>query len=183
MRNAMNQAVLVINAYHEPISICQARRAMTLIVKEAAVIQEDIGREIYPGIMFPSVIRLRKYTYIPPRMQVTTRKNILARDNYMCMYCDVRLPAAELTLDHIIPESRGGPASWQNLVSCCSKCNRRKADRTPEEAGMMLRRKPRPATIHTAKHLLRSMGADDPKWKPYLFYDSKEHAHVTRGVA
>lgn len=183
MRSLTNSAVLVLNASFEPVSICAGRRALTLIVKDAAVIQEHTGREVYRGIMFPSVIRLKRYTYIPTRMQVTTRKNILARDHYMCQFCDKRLPAGELTLDHIIPESKGGPSSWSNLIACCSPCNRKKADRTPEEAGMTLRHRPRPATIHTARHLLRNMGADSSMWQKYLFYDSNESSHVTRGTA
>lgn len=182
MRSVTNSAVLVLNASFEPVSICAGRRALTLIVKEAAVIQEHTGREVYRGIMFPSVIRLKKYTYIPTRMQVTTRKNILARDHYMCMYCDKRLPAGELTLDHVMPESRGGASSWSNLVACCASCNRRKADKTPEEAGMMLRHRPRPATIHTSRVILRNMGADSDQWRKYLFFDSQESSHVTRGT-
>lgn len=183
MRNATNKAVLVLNNSFEPISIAAARRALTLIVKGSAIVQEHTGQEVYRGIMFPSVIRLTRYTYIPVRMQVTTRKNILSRDHYSCQYCDVRLPAGELTLDHVMPESRGGKASWENLVACCSKCNRKKADRTPEEAGMTLRRRPRPSNIHTARHVLRNMGADSDVWKKYLFYDNSESSHVTRGTA
>ena len=174
MKNASNSAVLVLNASFEAISICQARRAVALIVKDTAVVQEDLGREIYKGILFPSVIRLKNYTRVPIHMQICNRKNILARDHYMCQYCDKKLPAAELTLDHIIPESKGGLASWDNLVACCGACNRRKADKSLEESGMMLRRRPRPANIHTSRHILRNMGADDPAWRKYLFYDAVE---------
>jgi 5-methylcytosine-specific restriction endonuclease McrA len=126
------------------------------------------------------VIRLKRYAYVPSRMQVLTRKNILARDHYMCQYCDTRLPAGELTLDHIIPESKGGPGTWDNLVACCRTCNRKKADMSLEECGMTLRRRPRPATIHTSRSILRNMGADDPKWRQYLFYDSAETSGVHR---
>ncbi len=95
MRTLANTAVLVLNASFEPVSICAGRRALTLIVKDAAVVQEHTGKEVHTGIMFPSVIRLKRYTYIPTRMQVMTRKNILARDHYSCQYCDVKLPAGE----------------------------------------------------------------------------------------
>jgi 5-methylcytosine-specific restriction endonuclease McrA len=182
MRNATNQACLVLNASYEAISICQARRALTLVVKDAAVIQEHTGREVHRGIMFPSVIRLKRYTYVPTRIQVLTRKNILSRDHCMCQYCDKKLPAGELTLDHVIPQSKGGPSTWDNLVAACSGCNRKKANKTLEESGMRLRRRPRPANVHTSRHILRSMGAEDERWQKYLFYDSTESSAVSRGV-
>ena len=183
MRNvSVNQAVLVLNASFEAINIVQARRAFIYVVNGKAVVQEDTGVEFREGLMFPLVVRLKEFAKIPHRMQVMSRKNILARDHYMCQYCDVRLPASELTLDHIIPESKGGPGTWENLVACCSTCNRRKADKTLEESGMTLRRRPRPATIHTSRSILRNMGADSPAWQKYMYYDSAEHKHVTRGV-
>lgn len=183
MRDATLGAVLQINAAFEPMSFTSVRTALRLVVKDKAIIVEDRGREIHPGISLPSVIRLRHYKHIPVRIQILTRKNILSRDGYTCMYCDKRLPAGELTLDHVQPQSRGGRDTWDNLVACCSPCNRRKADRTPEEAGMPLLRRPKPASIHTSRHILRNMGAELPEWRKYLFYDAPEHAHVTRGVA
>ncbi len=173
-----NSGVLVLNASFEAVSICSTRRALTLIVKDRAIVQEDNGTCVYRDIPFPVVIRLKNYTRIPVRMQILNRKNILARDHYTCQYCDKRLPASELTLDHIMPSSRGGKDSWANLVACCVGCNRKKADKTPEEAGMMLRHKPRPATIHTSRAILRNMGADDPKWSRYLYFDSNHGDNV-----
>lgn len=179
----MSQGVLVLNASFEAINIVQTRRAFIYIVNDKAVVQEDTGKEFRDGIMFPLVVRLKEFAKIPHRMQVLTRKNILSRDHYMCQYCDRKFSAQELTLDHIVPQSKGGPSSWENLVAACSSCNRRKADKSLEECGMTLRRRPRPATIHTSRALLRNMGADSPSWQKYLFYDSKENHHVTRGVA
>lgn len=179
MRNATtNTAVLVLSAAFEPVSIVAARRALTLIVKEKAVIQEHTGREAHVGIMFPSVVRLKEYTYIPCRTQIISRRNILLRDHHTCMYCGKKGNPQALTLDHVIPSSRGGRNTWENLVACCQPCNRRKADRTPEEAGMALLHKPRPASIHTSRHILRSMGSEDVRWRKYLYYDnegSREH--------
>ena len=180
MPNAINKAVLVLSASFEPVSIRSARRALTLVCKDRAVIQEHTGREIYPGIMFPSVIRLKSYTYIPIRVQVLSRKNIMLRDRYTCQYCDKVFPASQLTMDHIMPQSRGGKDTWANLVCACQFCNRKKADRTPEEAGMMLRHRPRPASIHTSRFILKSLGQEDPKWRPYLYFDSSESAGVHR---
>src|SRR6185503_8958382 len=133
MRSAIHRPVLVLNASYEPLHVCAARRALTLIVKDAAHIQEHAGREVHAGIMFPTVIRLKAYRKVPHRVQVLTRRSILVRDGYQCQYCGSTFSAMELTVDHVIPRSRGGLSTWENLVACCSADNRRKADRTPEE--------------------------------------------------
>ena len=177
----MNRAVLVLNSSFEPLSIRSCRRAITLLCKDRAVIQEHTGQEIYPGIMFPSVIRLKTYTYIPVRVQILSRKNIFMRDRNQCMYCGVVFHPSKLTLDHIVPRAQGGKDLWSNLVAACERCNRLKADRTPEEAGMNLIHKPRSASIHTSRFVLKSMGEEDVLWRPYLYFDSSESAGVTRG--
>lgn len=166
----VNKACLVLNASYEPLAISSARRAITLFVKERCTIVEDYGREVYPGIMLPSVIRLTTYQYIPMRVTQMTRKNIYSRDHNACQYCGRRPGGHNLTLDHVIPKSRGGPNTWQNLVTCCRRCNKIKDDRTPEEAGMKLRRKPSALNIHTSRSLLRLVGLEeDERWAPYLF--------------
>jgi 5-methylcytosine-specific restriction endonuclease McrA len=172
MRNAINSAVLVLNSSFEAISIRSARRALTLVVKDRAVIQEHTGQEIYPGIYMPSVIRLKEYRYIPVRIQILSRKNIFLRDRNICQYCEKHFSASELTLDHIVPKSKGGRDSWDNLCACCQKCNKKKADKSLEESGMKLLHKPRPASIHTSRFILKSMGEEDEKWKPYLYFNS-----------
>jgi len=73
-------------------------------------------------------------------------------------------------MDHVIPRSRGGASTWENLVACCIPCNNRKGNRTPEEAGMKLHRTPRPFTLHTSRHLMRLLGNSDDRWRKYLFY-------------
>jgi hypothetical protein len=183
VRRQLNQTpVLVLNASYEPISIAGARRALKMVVKGKAFVQEDNGRIAHGEIMFPSVIRLSVMTSIPRRVQQLSRKNILARDHNMCQYCDTKFHPSELTLDHIVPRSKGGRDTWDNLVAACSACNKKKADMSVEEAGMTLRRRPRPATIHTARVLLRNMGADDEQWKKYLFYDQPESNLVMRAI-
>ena len=163
-------SVLVLNASYEPISICGARRAVSLVVKEAAHIEHDAGREVYAGIMLPTVIRLKRYRKVPCRVQVLTRKNVLLRDRNTCQYCLEVLPSAELTLDHVLPRSRGGLSTWENLVAACGYCNREKADRTPEEACMPLQRRPRPVTLHTARGILRQHGEHVKDWRQYLYF-------------
>lgn len=171
MSHAKSQAVLVINASFEPVAITSLRRALVLVVKDSALILEHTGREIHAGIMWPSVIRLKKYRHIPHRVQVLTRKNILVRDSHQCQYCGETFSAMELTLDHVIPRSKGGGSTWHNLVACCGPCNRKKADRNPAEANMPLLRIPNPVTIHTSRHILRGLGAHDEQWKRYMFYN------------
>lgn len=164
--------VLQINAAYEPTSIISGKDAARLVVKGSAVVEVATGRELKPGFFLPSVIRLTRYHHIPRRINVLSRKNIYIRDRHTCLYCGKRFSAHELTLDHVMPESRGGRSTWDNLVTCCKICNRRKADKTPEEANMPLLLVPRPATIHTARHLLRSLAEHDETWRKYLYFEN-----------
>jgi 5-methylcytosine-specific restriction endonuclease McrA len=168
-------ATLLLNASYEPLRIVSVKKALTLITKGVALVEVPTDVLIHRGlgIYAPSVIRLRAYRHVPIRLQVVSRKNIFLRDGERCMYCGERFKTSELTLDHIIPKSRGGSPSWSNLVSCCAKDNHRKADRTPEEAGMKLLRRPLPQSIHTPRFLLRSLGAEVNEWGPFLFTDSE----------
>jgi 5-methylcytosine-specific restriction endonuclease McrA len=183
MRDVVNQIVLVLNHSYEPISLAQARRAIALVVKERAHTVEHNGTEVYPGIMFPVVIRLANFTRIPYRTKSLSRENIFKRDRKQCLYCLTSLKGKAYTLDHVVPRSRGGQSVWENLVTCCSPCNRKKADRSLEDCGMTLARRPRPATIHTNRFILRSMAEGESQWEKYLFFDSAESENVTREVA
>jgi hypothetical protein len=169
----MRRPVLQLNASYEPLRIISAKRALTLITKGVALVELATDRIIYPGIYLPSVIRLRTYKRVPIRMQVVSRKNIYIRDGHKCMYCGHSFVGQELTLDHVIPRSKGGKNEWGNLVAACGKCNHRKADRTPEEAGMQLLRKPLPANIHTPRFVLKALGSEVQEWGRYLYSDSE----------
>jgi hypothetical protein len=147
-------------------------RALKLVTKGKATVELATNKLIYPGIYLPSVIRLLVYKHVPVRLQVTTRRNILVRDAYSCQYCGLKFHGGELTLDHVIPRSQGGKNSWENLVACCRKDNHRKADRTPEEAGMPLLRRPLPAGVHTGRFILRSICLEVNEWGRYLYADS-----------
>lgn len=165
--------MLVLNASYEPINICAARRALVLVLKGVASAEEHSGATIHSSrhaMQLPSVIRLLEYRRIPHQTRALSRKNILMRDRYTCQYCHRTLPSAELTLDHVVPRSKHGESSWENLVACCNPCNNRKGSRTPEEAGMKLARSPRPFTLHTSRHLMRMLGKSDARWRKYLFY-------------
>ena len=136
----MRRPVLQLNASYEALRIIPAMRALKLVTTGKATVELATNKLIYPGIYLPSVIRLLVYRHVPVRLQVTTRRNILMRDAYRCQYCGLKFHGSELTLDHVIPRAQGGKNSWENLVACCRKDNHRKADRTPEEAGMPLLR-------------------------------------------
>lgn len=171
---AMLQApVLVLNATYEPVNVCGARRAIVLILKGAAMAEEvslDVIRATSRSLRVPSVIRLIEYHRIPYQSRVLSRKNILIRDRYTCQYCAETLPASALTLDHVLPRSRSGKSTWENLVACCYLCNNYKGNRTPEQAHMKLLKQPRPYNLHTNRHLMRLMANTDSRWRKYLFF-------------
>lgn len=169
----LHTPVLVLNASFEPINVCAARRAIVLVLKGVASAEEHTPVYIHSArqaVKLPSVIRLLEYRRIPHQSRPLSRKNILLRDRFTCQYCGRTLPSSELTLDHVIPRSRAGETSWENLVTSCNPCNNRKGNRTPEEAGMPLPRMPRPFTLHTSRHLMRMLAKADSQWRKYLFY-------------
>lgn len=166
----LQRSVLVLNASYEAINVCTVQRAMVLICKGAAIVQEKspyLLRTAKAKIPLPSVIRLLSYRHVPRRTRAVSRKNVMIRDGYACQYCLAVLPGKELTLDHVHPRSRGGKSTWENLVACCYGCNNRKGDRTPSEARMVLAKPPRPFGLH-AKH--RLMGAGEESWHKYLYF-------------
>ncbi len=169
----LHKPVLVLNASYEPINVCAARRALVLVLKGVAAAEELSQSFVHSSrqaLPMPSVIRLLEYRRIPHQTRALSRKNILMRDRYTCQYCHKALPSSELTLDHVIPRSRAGETTWENLVACCHHCNNRKGSRTPDEAGMKLARPPRPFSLHTSRHLMRLLAKSDNQWRKYLFY-------------
>ncbi len=165
--------VLVLNATYEPINVTAVRRAVVLVLKGVATTEEENGsfvRSARMTIRIPSVIRLTEFRRIPHQKRALSRKNILLRDRYTCQFCGRVHPAHELTLDHVIPRSRGGHTDWDNLVACCHTCNNLKGDRLPEEAELKLLRPPRPFTLHTSRQIMRMLGRSDERWRKYLFY-------------
>jgi 5-methylcytosine-specific restriction endonuclease McrA len=169
----MQEPVLVLNATFEPINVTAVRRAMVLLIKGVAQAEEINHSEIHSAkraIRVPSVIRLLAYRHIPQQTRALSRKNILLRDRNTCQFCTRVFAASELTLDHVIPRSRGGRSSWENLVACRHTCNQRDGDATPEPDGIKMPRRPRPFTLYTARQLMRLIGHRDEKWRKYLFY-------------
>ncbi len=169
MTNLLNRSVFVINATYEPLTVVSARRALKLLFKGSAVVEEVSSYVVHAGklsIPLPDVIRLVKYRKVPRLNWSVSRKGILLRDQLTCQYCAEKFPAGDLTLDHVIPRSKGGGNTWENLVSSCKPCNNRKDDQTLEQAGMTLLRQPRQITGHAKIGL---MAGADSVWERYMF--------------
>jgi 5-methylcytosine-specific restriction endonuclease McrA len=161
--------VLVLNATFEPINVCTVRRAAVLLLKERAELIERSERDLHAESFTmprPIVIRLTTYVRVPrdAHRRKITRRAVFARDSWTCQYCGgVR---GTLTLDHVVPRSRGGPSTWDNIVTCCAPCNRRKGDRLPKVAGMQLLTQPRPPSPHIFVHVAST--TIHPAWEQYL---------------
>jgi 5-methylcytosine-specific restriction endonuclease McrA len=142
-----NGRVLVLNATHEPINVCTVRRAAVLLLKDKAEVLEQGAASLHSEHLTmhrPEVIRLVSYVRVPRDVhrRKITRKAVLARDAWTCQYCGSQ--KAGLTVDHVIPRSRGGESVWENIVASCAPCNRRKGNRLPREVQMHPRKSPRP---------------------------------------
>jgi 5-methylcytosine-specific restriction endonuclease McrA len=160
--------VLVLNATYEPINVCTVRRAVVLLLKEKAEVIERADWELHSAtrtMSRPVVIRLVTYVRIPrdTHRRKITRRAVFARDNWTCQYCGSR---SNLTVDHVIPRSKGGGSSWDNIVASCAPCNRRKGDLLPRQVGMRLLKKPRTPSatvfIHVASPTI------PVAWQQYL---------------
>ena len=161
--------VLVLNASYEPLNVCTTRRALVLILKQKAEVLEHgdgVLRSEKLRLDEPEVIRLVTYVRVPRDVhrRRITRKAVLARDGWQCQYCGSDKPG--LTVDHVIPRSRGGESVWENIVASCASCNRRKGNRLPHEIRMHPRSRPRPPgpTVFIRIAAPRT----PPTWEQYL---------------
>jgi 5-methylcytosine-specific restriction endonuclease McrA len=165
----VNSVTLVLNQSYEPVNLCRVRRAMILVFRGKAELLDDGRGEIHSAsqvFSIPSVIRLFYRVQYPYHRKKVSRMEVFDRDNYTCQYCGCQ--AGELTLDHVIPRKRGGEHSWENVVSACASCNRRKGGNTPAEAGMRLLHKPAPPRkcgFHVPSLYLNTY----EEWQKYLF--------------
>ena len=164
----MTGHVLVLNQDYGAITICSVRRAFVLVLmQKAELVAANDGRMLRSPTReyeWPSIIRLKRYVPAPYRRVMLSRHNVHRRDGNICQYCGKR---ERLTIDHVMPKSRGGRDTWENLVSACVPCNNRKGDRTPEEASMPLLRNPfRPSHVMFIRDYV---GKLEETWKPYLF--------------
>jgi len=164
----LNRPVLVLNANFEPLNVCDTKRAIGLLVTgKAELMMNGRGHVRTARLTFPapSVIRLEKMIKRPrPRVKLS-KKEIFRRDNYTCQYCGKQTP--HLTIDHLIPRHRGGDHRWDNLVTACPPCNRRKGGRTTVEAQMTLRHKPGEPPA-TAAYLFGRHLRENAEWEQYI---------------
>jgi len=147
----MSAQCLLLNSTYEPLGVVGLQRAVRLLFSRKAEIVADAGRTIVSAgnaitkeivaFPLPSIIRLLYYVRNRRKSVALTKKNVLMRDDYRCAYCG-KQGAGEMTVDHVVPKSRGGLSTWTNLVAACVTCNSRKRDRSLAECGMALRKKP-----------------------------------------
>ncbi len=163
----MDGQVLVLNQNYEPLNITNMRRAVTLLHLGKAEVVESADRRLHSCrlvIDAPSVVRLAYFVRRPyPQLRVS-RKGVFARDGHRCQYCGAS--GEPLTLDHVVPVSRGGKHDWTNLVTSCVTCNNAKGDRTPSEMHWSLRVRPQPP--HGTGWMVRGVERAEPEWEEFL---------------
>ncbi len=186
--DVLSLPVLVLNRFFDPVQVTTAKRAFVLLYggtafaldeqgetfdfdlwRELPVRSDDDALPIVGGeLRVPRVVHLVNYDRTPRVTVRLTRRNIMFRDAHQCQYCAKRPPLRDLNIDHVMPRSRGGADTWENLVTACRQCNLRKGWKTPEEANMRLARRPvRPKWTMTAQILLGS-GWKFKEWEPFL---------------
>lgn len=163
----MNMRTLVLNAGYEPLAVVSFRRALLLVLNQKATILEPFANQKVHSsnqeFEMPSVILLTRYVRIPSLRRVPlSRRGVLRRDAHRCAYCG----KSASTVDHVLPKSRGGRDSWENLVACCLRCNNTKSDRTLAELGWNLNFVPRMPS--TAEFTVRGAERLEPEWHSYL---------------
>ena len=169
-------STLVLNATYEPLQVVSWRRAVRMLFQGKVEVVAEYERELRSvsiTIRMPSVLRLLHYVRVKPHHSRPrfSRANIYARDSHRCQYCARAFPPADLTYDHVIPVARGGQKTWENIVTCCVRCNREKGDRTPEEAGLNLLKSPRaPSGVHDKIRLHLQYKAPPESWRDFLFW-------------
>ena len=169
-------SVLLLNASYEPLTVLPLRRAVGLWLRDRVdAASEDAIRinGAESGLDLPRVIRLRRYVNVPRRKARWSRMGVFHRDGFTCIYCGIQpgdqqkgvvMTSRDFTLDHILPKSRGGRNSWGNTACACARCNQRKGDRTPHEAGMKLLWEPKMPRVD----YLVASGEVPDSWKIYL---------------
>ncbi len=172
------ERTLLLNATYEPLRVVSWQRAITLLIKGKVEVLAAYDRAILGvsiTLQLPSVLRLhhrvrvqRRFHHIP-----FSRANIYLRDKNRCQYCGRRLPATDLTFDHVTPASQGGRKDWENIVTCCIECNRRKGGKTPEQAGLQLIRSPKRPTFLPALRITLGIGDVPESWRDYLYWHTK----------
>lgn len=156
----------MLNATYEPLSVVPIRRAVVLVLAERAEVVHATGEAMHSEhltVPVPSVVRLRTFVKVPFRRRAPlNRRGVFARDGHRCQYCG----AAAESIDHVIPRSKGGPHTWENVVAACRPCNVRKGDRLLSMTAMQLRRPP--VAPRESTWVAVAMGVIPSLWEPYL---------------
>ncbi len=199
----LDGSVLVLNRFYMAIHVISVRRSLVLLYRDLAEVidvergqylnysfenwielsqlmvenaaaDEDMIHSVSFAIRVPRVLRLLEYDKIPKQTLRFNRRNLFARDDYTCQYCASVFPLSQLSFDHVVPRSRGGATSWDNVVSCCLGCNGRKGDRLPAEAGLKLLKKP----VRPKQNPLLRMKLDNPKYESWRSFISPGNVAV-----
>jgi 5-methylcytosine-specific restriction endonuclease McrA len=191
--SALNEPCLILNRNWQPVTFLPVQTAIVNVMRDMASVLDpenyllmtfeewvDAHHDVAShkgeaqwiqtpsmSILCPEVCVLKKYGERPPRKVVFNKPNLARRDEWTCQYCGAPLPERKLTVEHILPRSRGGPTTWENCVAACGDCNARKADQTPNEAGMRLRTKPQKPTW-TPRLALPRGRTMRPSWQPFI---------------
>lgn len=171
------ERTLLLNSSYEPLDVVSWEHAIILWCRgkvEVIAEHDRFIRSVTVKIKVPSIVRL--LTYVRSRRKVDavrfTRANIYGRDGHRCQYCGATMATEELTFDHVIPATQGGRKGWENIVSACIDCNRRKGSRTPEEAGMRLLRQPRKPHAVAAMCFTVGLKRTPEAWRGFLYWNS-----------
>jgi 5-methylcytosine-specific restriction endonuclease McrA len=170
------QQALLLNASYEPLKVVHWQKAITLWCQgkvEVIAVHDREVRAVSVTFKLPSVIRLLRFVKIKRRFDYVpfSRANIYARDHHTCQYCSRGFSTADLTFDHVVPVAQGGRKDWENIVTCCVTCNRRKGGRTPDEARMRLVRSPRRPMSAPAIRITIGLRSAPESWRDYLYWN------------
>lgn len=171
----MMEQTLVLNVTYEPLKVVDWQRAVVLWCQGKVEIVETHDREIRSvtfTFRMPSIVRLLRLVRVRRANVVPfTRANIYLRDDYTCQYCGLKLASEDLTFDHVVPQAQGGRRAWDNIATACVPCNRRKAARTPADAGMRLRRAPRKPAPSPVFRVTLGLRQTPESWRNYLYWN------------
>ena len=167
------ERVLLLNATYEPLRVITWKRAVSLLTLGKVEVLETYEREVRSvtlALRLPAVVRLLHLVRFRNHTIRFSRQNIYTRDKFQCQYCGRKMDSCELTYDHVIPKSMGGRTAWENIVTCCLPCNKKKGGRTPKQARMhLIRQAKRPSWHPMMMITLRIAQTPDP-WRDYLFW-------------
>ncbi len=167
----MSKKTLLLNASYEVLSFIPERKVYKLLFKDKVEVVSTWDENITWGsgrVKYPAILRLKKHVRRNFFNSNFSRKALVKRDRSMCQYCGVKLTASQITIDHVLPRAQGGITSFTNCVTCCHACNNKKADRTPDEAGMVLLKKPTHPSFSAAHYVSEPQEYWHDDWDGFL---------------